>query len=363
MKKLGFGLMRLPLLDENDPTSFDEAQICRMADAYLQAGFTYFDTAYMYHNGKSEEMLKKALTERYPREAFQVADKLPTFFLKQQEDLPRIFQEQLDRTGLQYFDCYLLHCLDQENYEIAQRLRAFDFVMQKKAEGKVRHIGFSFHDSAALLDEILTAHPETEFVQLQINYLDWDSESVQSRLCYETAVRHGKEIVVMEPVKGGTLANVPQLAEALLREKEPEMSVPSWAIRFAASLPGVVRVLSGMSNEAQLLDNIGYMRDFRPLTEAETALCLRVRDIINHEIAVPCTGCSYCTEGCPMQIPIPVYFRLYNQKLTQAEYEAAAESGGSAADCLACGQCEQHCPQHLPIIHLLRRVAAKYDSD
>ncbi len=361
MKKLGFGFMRLPLLDGADPTSFDEAQIFRMVDTFLQKGFTYFDTAYMYHNGKSEEMLKKALVERYPRESFLLADKLPTMFLKQPEDLPRIFQEQLDRTGAGYFDYYLLHCLDRENYAIAERLNCFEFVMQKKAEGKVRHFGFSFHDSAELLDEILTAHPEVEFVQLQINYLDWDSEKVQSRLCYETAVKHGKDVIVMEPVKGGTLAGVPKLAEELFRAHEPALSVPSWAIRFAASLPQVVRVLSGMSSYEQLADNTAFMEHFKPLTEEETALCLRVRDIINHEIEIPCTACSYCTEGCPAEIPIPDYFRIYNRKQDSEAYEAAGSGRGKASDCLTCGQCEEHCPQHLPIIDLLRQVAAKYE--
>ena len=361
MKKLGFGFMRLPLLDGKDPTSFDAEQICKMVDSFLGDGFTYFDTAYMYHNGKSEGMLRKALVERHPRDSFLLADKLPTMFLKKEEDVPRIFAEQLERTGAGYFDYYLLHCLDTENYKIAERLKCFDFVLRQKAAGKVRHFGFSFHDSAALLDQILTAHPEVEFVQLQINYLDWESESVQSRLCYETAVRHGKKVIIMEPVKGGTLANVPDLAAALFKAREPELSVPSWAIRFAASLPEVMMVLSGMSNFAQLADNTGYMKDFQPLNDEEKALCFRVRDIINHEIEIPCTACSYCTEGCPMQIPIPDYFRLYNRRQPQTDYDAAAEQGAKASECLACGQCEQHCPQHLPIIDLLQRVAAKYE--
>ena len=363
MKKLGFGFMRLPLLDSSEPASFDEQQIFRMADAFLEAGFTYFDTAYMYHNGKSEEMLRKAVVERYPREAFRVADKLPTMFLKKPEDVPRIFAEQLARTGLTYFDNYLLHCLDTENYAIAERLNCFDFVMEQKRRGRVRHFGFSFHDSAALLDEILTKHPEVEFVQLQINYLDWDSESVQSRLCYETAVKHGKDVIVMEPVKGGTLAKVPPLAEALLREKEPALSVPSWAIRFAASLPAAVMILSGMSSFEQLADNIGYMRDFEPLTDDEKALCFRVRDIINHEIEIGCTACHYCTDGCPAAIPIPELFALYNHKEPAEEYAVQTAEAGKASDCLQCGQCEGHCPQHLPVIDLLQRVAAKYETE
>ncbi|MBR4200029.1 MAG: aldo/keto reductase [Oscillospiraceae bacterium] len=363
MKKLGFGFMRLPLLDGSEPTSFDEQQIFRMVDAYLDAGFTYFDTAYMYHNGKSEEMLRKAVVERYPRERLFIADKLPTMFLKEPEDVPRIFAEQLERTGLSFFDNYLLHCLDTENYAIAERLKCFDFVLEQKRCGKVRHFGFSFHDSAALLDEILTKHPEVEFVQLQINYLDWESENVQSRLCYETAVKHGKDVIVMEPVKGGKLAKLPPSAENLFKEKEPQLSVPSWAIRFAASLPETVMILSGMSSFAQLSDNISYMRNFTPLTEEERALCFRVRDILTHENEIPCTACHYCTDGCPAAIPIPEYFSLYNHKEHTAAYQAQAENGGRASDCLQCGQCEAHCPQHLPIIDLLQRVAETYETE
>ncbi len=363
MKKLGFGFMRLPLLNGKDPTSFDRSQICEMVDRYLAAGFTYFDTAYMYHNGKSEEMLKEALVQRHLRSSYRIADKLPTMFLRKKEDVPRIFGEQLARTGAGYFDNYLLHCLDEKNYEIAQQLDCFSFGLQKKAEGKIRRFGFSFHDSAALLDRILTEHPEAEFVQLQINYLDWEDSHVQSRLCYETAVRHGKDVIVMEPVKGGTLAKLPPLAEQLLRAHSPEMSPASWAIRYAATLPQVVTVLSGMSNLQQLEDIISYMRDFEPLSEEEQALCVRARDIINHEIAVPCTACRYCTDGCPAGIPIPDLFSVYNRKGNTEAYLGAVGTGGKASECLACGQCESHCPQHLPVIGYLQRVADRYEQE
>ena len=360
MKKLGFGLMRLPLLDANDPTSFDEAQIIRMADAFLEAGFAYFDTAYVYHSGKSEEMLRKAVVERYPRERFFVADKLPTFCLKEPEDVPRIFAEQLERTGLTYFDNYLLHCLDTENYAIAERLDCFAFCLEQKRLGKIRHFGFSFHDTAELLDEILNAHPEVEFVQLQINYLDWESEKVQSRRCYETAVRHGKKVIVMEPVKGGKLVKIPAGAEARLKALEPSLSVPSWAIRFAASLPETIMILSGMSNFEQLSDNIGYMRDFRPLTADESGLCLEIGVQIARQNEIACTACHYCTEGCPMSIAIPEYFALMNRSADAAEYTALTVENGKASDCIGCGQCEEHCPQHLPFIELLREVADAY---
>ena len=364
MKKLGFGLMRLPLLDGNDQKSFDKEQICRMADSFMEQGFTYFDTAYMYHDGGSECVVKEVLVDRHPRDSFLLATKLPTMMLKEEADMERIFSDQLEKTGAGYFDYYLLHSLTKENYEISTRLGAFDFVMQKKKDGLARRIGFSYHDNAELLDEILTAHPEMEFVQLQINYLDWEDNGVQSRKCYEVARKHGKDIIVMEPVKGGTLANVPPRAEKLLKEKEPDNSVASWAVRFAASCEGVIMVLSGMSNMQQLTDNTGYMAEFRPLDDEERALVFKVADIINTAVSVPCTACRYCVEGCPMNIPIPEYFALYNaekQGTAESTYEETGKGLGKASDCIECGQCEGHCPQHLEIIKLLKDVAVTFE--
>ncbi len=371
MKKLGFGCMRLPLLNGDDPTSVDLDQFCRMVDLFLERGFTYFDTAYMYHQNTSEVFVRKALTERHPRESYALASKLPTMSLKEPEDQPRIFEEQLEKCGVDYFDYYLLHNLNSVNYPIAEKLDSFSFIQEKQKEGKIRHIGFSFHDSAKLLDEILTAHPEVEFVQLQINYLDWEDEGIQSRKCYETAVKHGKKVIVMEPVKGGALARIPKEGEDLLRACHPQWSPASWAVRFAAGLDQVMMVLSGMSSLEQLEDNTSYMQESVSLNPEELALLDQVTSIIHGGIAVPCTACGYCVEGCPKNIPIPNYFALYNaecQELTkgvnthQFYYNNYAKSGGRASDCIGCRACERACPQHLEISRLLKDVAAAFED-
>ena len=371
-KKLGFGLMRLPSLDPNDPGKIDMEQTKQMVDTFLERGFTYFDTAWMYCAFQSERAAKEALVERHPRDSFTLATKLHSGFIKTKEDRDRIFNEQREKTGVEFFDYYLLHDINAHSLDVYNALDCFSWIREKKAQGLVRHIGFSFHDHADLLDRILTEHPEVEFVQLQINYLDWDSEGVQSRKCYEVAEKHGKPVIVMEPVKGGTLAKVPRAVEEMFKAHAPEASVPSWAIRFAASKPNVKIVLSGMSNMAQLLDNTGYMQDFRPLDAGEEACVEKAVSIINANIAVPCTGCSYCTEGCPMHIAIPRYFSLYNTDLQEAPgkdwtpqreyYDNLTKEFGKASACIACGQCEDVCPQHLPIIEHLKKVSQRYDG-
>ncbi len=360
-KKLGFGLMRLPLTNPEDSGSIDLELFKQMVDRFLERGFTYFDTAWMYCGGKSEEAVRKALVERHPRESYTLTTKLPSYMLKKEEDREWLFNEQLRRTGAGYFDYYWLHAVSAENLSTFDSLHCWDFIREKKAQGLIKHIGFSFHDSAALLDEILTAHPEVEYVQLQLNYLDWESENVQSRACYEVATKHGKPVIVMEPVKGGTLAKVPEKLEAMFRSREPEMSDASWAIRFAASLENVMVVLSGMSDMAQLEDNTGYMQDFRPLSAEEQGLMKIAADVINNAIAIPCTGCSYCTVNCPQHIAIPQIFALVNAKGARADYEALLSDHSPASACIRCGACEAMCPQHLPIRRHLEEAAARFE--
>lgn len=366
MGKLGFGLMRLPLLADG---SIDIEQVKVMADEFMASGGTYFDTAYPYHGGKSETAFREAVVKRYPRDSFTVTDKLPMFSITEADQMQKIFDEQLERCGVEYFDYYWLHALGLNTYELSQRIKAFEFIAQKKAEGKVRHIGFSFHDSPQVLERILKEHPEVEYVQLQINYLDLYDEGVQAAKCYELAVKYGKPVIVMEPVKGGALAGVPEEAERLFKQHEPELSVASWAVRYAASYDNVMTVLSGMSNIQQMRDNISYMKDFKPLTEEETAIVMKAADIIRNSISISCTACRYCVDGCPKKIAIPDHFALYNdlkrygsakKKETEEKYAQLTSQGGAASDCLKCGKCEEHCPQHLKIRDLLCEVSAVF---
>ena len=371
MKKLGFGLMRLPLTDANDAKSIDIGALCEMVDAFINEGFNYFDTAWMYCGGASEDAVNEVLTKRYPRDAFSVTSKLPGYKIKSFEDRDIVFNEQLRKTGLEYFDYYFLHNVNSESMPTFEGFDCFGWIKEKKEQGFAKKIGFSFHDGADVLDEVLTKYPYFDVVQLQINYLDWES-AVQSRACYEVARKHGMDIMVMEPVKGGTLANVPEKVKELFESANPSMSVPSWAIRFAASLDGVVMVLSGMSNMQQLCDNMSYMKDFVPLTSDEISLVHKAADIINSDAAIPCTACEYCVVNCPKNIAIPKYFSLYNRNLTEAKtkkwtvedayYDRVAVKFGKASDCIGCGQCEKLCPQHLPIIEHLKEVAKTFEK-
>jgi predicted aldo/keto reductase-like oxidoreductase len=370
MKKLGFGFMRLPLTDSEDYSSVNQILVNRMADYYLEQGFTYFDTAYVYHMSISETVVKKALVERHSRETFTIADKMPTWMITGPADYKRLFNEQMKRCGTDFFDYYLLHNIDLKNYENTLKYGGFDFMKKIKADGRVKHIGFSYHDKSDLLDRILTDHPEMEFVQLQINYADWDNEGIQSRRCYETAVKYKKPIIVMEPVKGGSLACVSEEIERLFRAYHPNMSTASWALRFAASLKGVFVVLSGMSSFEQVVDNVSYMHDFIPLNSKEKEIIKKATEIINHNMAIPCTSCRYCVDSCPQKIPIPQYFALYNDQKQfglspnqMTYYTNLVREYRKASDCIECQQCKEHCPQRIDIVKQMKEVAKVFDSD
>lgn len=366
MKKLGFGLMRLPIIG-GDQSNIDIEKVKEMVDEYLSRGFTYFDTAYVYHGGKSEVAFREAVVKRYPRDAFTITTKLPLFGRPDRAGMEKIFAESCERLGVDYIDYYWLHAMGKDLYEYAEKVDAFGYLRELKEAGKVKHIGFSFHDGPELLEKMLTEHPEVEFVQLQINYLDWEDGWVRGRRCYDVATKFGKPVIVMEPVKGGALANLPKTAARYFDEYNPEPSYASWAIRYCASLDNVLTVLSGMSNMEQVLDNTGYMQDFKPLVEEDYKVIENVTK--NLKFAIPCTKCRYCTDGCPMKISIPDLFEIYNEykrdmnKLWQlkGKYAETVGEGGKASDCIGCGQCASHCPQNLDIPKLLSECVTELE--
>ena len=368
-KKLGFGTMRLPLTDPEDPKSIDHARFQCMVDRYMERGFCYFDTAYPYHEGLSEEAVRRCVVERYPRDRFLLADKMPILQVKATEDYERIFAEQLRRCGVDYFDVYLLHNLGRDRYPNTERFGGFAFLRGLKERGRARNIGFSFHDDAETLDRILTEHPEVDVVQLQLNYLDWNGAVAQSGRCYEVAKKHGKDVIVMEPVKGGQLANLPERAMALFDDfyGSAAPSPASLAIRFAASLPQVKVVLSGMSTPEQVEDNTAFMQEFVPLSPEERQLTGKIEEELKRAIKVPCTSCRYCMEVCPKNIAIPNYFGLLNLhavtgKKTNMYYQRYSLNHGKASECLKCGLCEKNCPQHISIRRMLEEFAALYEE-
>lgn len=364
--KLGFGLMRLPKVEGTNDIDVEHTK--KMVDAFIEAGGKYFDTAYVYEG--SEEATKAALCERYPRESYYLANKLNAsdFACKSEEEAKNEIHVSLERTGAEYFDFYLVHGIDETNKEKYEKYGIWEYVRQLKEEGLIRHYGFSFHDSPELLEELLTEHPDAEFVQLQINYSDWEDHLIASRRCYEIATQHGKPVVVMEPVKGGALADPPQKVKDILQQANPDASPASWAIRFAASLPNVMMVLSGMSNLEQMEDNLSYMRDFQPLSEEEQQVVEAAREALLQFDRIACTGCHYCTPGCPMEIHIPEIFAVMNVYKMYGDLNEARRDygwrpkGAKASECVQCGQCEDACPQHLPIISLLEEVVETLEN-
>ena len=356
--KLGFGLMRLP----KKRLSIDVEHVKTMVDLFLESGFTYFDTAFVYLG--SEAATKKALVDRYPRDSYTLCSKLNATVAPTEAVAKKQLKTSLERTGAGYFDYYLLHALMENNYKKYEKFHLWEFANDLKKQGIIRHIGFSYHAGPELLDKLLNEHPEVDFIQLQINYADWNDKSVASRANYEVARKHGKSITIMEPVKGGSLADPPKKVKELFSDYNPDASPASWAIRFAASLDGIVTVLSGMSNIDQMKDNISFMKDFAPLNEKEQEIIREAQKIMKRSASIPCTACRYCVEGCPKKIAIPEIFSAMNKQLgngqtAEAEkgYAAVTKEGGRASECIACGQCERACPQHIPIIDNLKRAS------
>ena len=359
--KLGFGLMRLP---KNEDGTINVEETSQMVDKFIEAGGTYFDTAFAYPG--SEEAIRKALVERYPRDSYTLASKciISPGSNTTEEDAKNEIKTSLERSGAGYFDYYLVHAIQRSNYKKYDEYGIWDYVKELKEKGLVKHWGFSLHADPELLEELLEKHPDAEFVQLQINYADWENPGVNSRRNWEICKAHGKPVVVMEPVKGGILADPIDTVKAIFDKENNGLSYSSWALRFVASKDNLLAVLSGMSSLAQMEDNLSFMKDFKPLDEHEEEVIREAQKALDADQSIPCTACHYCVKGCPMGIPIPEIFTVENRKKgspefrTKREYAIVTQDKGKASDCIQCGQCEGACPQHLPIIELLVKCQA-----
>ncbi|WP_458455777.1 aldo/keto reductase [Methanobrevibacter sp.] len=374
MVQLGMGMMRLPLLDENDFKSIDYNQVNQMVDKYMEAGFNHFDTAFVYHEGVGEEAFRKCVVERYPRDSFKIATKLPLFVITEESQLEPLFNQQLENCGVEYFDYYMLHNVSGFTETAWKNVDLYSFIEKKKEDGYIKHIGLSTHGNAEFLEEILFEHPELEFVLLQINYLDWEDEGIESRKCLEVARKYNKHVMIMEPYKGGFLADVPDEAQKIMKEFNPDRSVVSWAMRFVANIDDVCVVLTGASNLEQLESNIWEYKNADPLNDDEYKIIEKVSEIINSNITVDCTKCRYCVDSCPEEIDIAKIFDLYNKEKILDD-EGWTQLGnaylnysklpdvGIASDCTECETCIEECPQQINIPEVLKDVAKTFETE
>ena len=368
--KFGFGCMRLPLTDENNPSSVDQELFNQMVDRYMEKGFNYFDTSYAYHGGTSETAIRKAVVERYPRKSFQICDKMPTWALTSEEDNDKFVNEMLERLAIDYFDVFFIHNINVPWLKLAEKCNTFEYIKKMKENGVARKIGFSFHDDSKLLKKVLDKYGDfLDIAQLELNYLDWDDPSIEARKCYELCVEHGLDVYVMEPLKGGVIVNLPDEIKNDFEEFNPDKSIASFAIRFCASLDNVKMVLSGMSKMSDLDDNIDTYENFEPLTDNESEFLENMALKLREKVAVPCSECGYCIDACPEMIPIPEYFNIYNTSKNQPQsniyrlyYDKLGDEKVPASECTYCGTCIEHCTQKIDIPEELEKLCEHFEE-